>query len=496
MQKDIIINVSEYETRLAILEDSKLVELLVERPQKERMVGDIYKGIIKDVLPGMQAAFVDIGLERNAFLHVSDIVLLDDKKTKNRDRRIEDIAKKNQEILVQVTKEPMGTKGPRVTSELSIAGRYVVLVPGEEEAKVSRKIISRVEKKKLKSLASQLKPQGCGLIVRTVADGKTEKELKADVRNLFRLWERISKQAQRKKAPFLIHKEMSMISSIMRDLLTSEVNNVIVDSRKEYRNIISYLRSVAPNLRSKVKLYQDRTPLFDVYEIESEIDKMLSRRVWIKKGAYIVIDQTEAMVTIDVNTGRYVGKSDQEVTILKVNLEAAKEIARQIRLRDIGGLIIIDFIDMKSRENRRKLYDEFKRCMHNDRSRSSILPVDEFGLIEMTRERIRPSLTHTFSEPCPICDGVGRVVSVETLATRVERWFGRARLVSSVKRYQIVANPGLYVFLNENRSERIKRLNRQAKLNVDLVEDKLLPAGKYRIFSLDEKLDVTDLHSA
>ncbi|HEX9916734.1 MAG TPA: Rne/Rng family ribonuclease, partial [candidate division Zixibacteria bacterium] len=400
------------------------------------------------------------------------------------------------EILVQIIKEPMGTKGPRVTSELSIPGRYSVLVPEEEGVRVSRKISNRAEKKRLKGLASQLKPKDCCLIVRTVAEGKTERELRSDVKNLLRLWEKIKKEAQRKKAPYLLHKEMGITSSIMRDLLTPEITSVVVDSKREYHNILSYLRSIAPNLRSKVKLYQGKVPLFDFYKIESEIDKMLDRKVWIKKGSYIVIDQTEAMVTIDVNTGRYVGKSDQEATILKVNLEAAKEIARQIRLRDIGGLIVIDFIDMDSRENRKKLYEEFKKSMRSDRSKSSILPVDEFGLIEMTREKIRPSLMYAFSEPCPTCRGVGRILSVETLATKVERWFRRAKLASSVGRYQIVASPQLYVLFSREREDRIKNLRRELKLEIEIIEDRNLPVDKYRILSPDENLEVTGLYQA
>jgi ribonuclease G len=496
LQKDIIINVSEYETRLAILEDLKLVELLVERPEAERMVGDIYKGVVKDVLPGMQAAFVDMGIGKNAFLHVSDIGPAEGSRAGRKERKIEDVVKEGQEILVQVIKEPMGTKGPRVTSELSIPGRYSVLVPEEEGVRVSRKISNRAEKKRLKGLASQLQPKDCCLIVRTVAEGKTERELRSDVKNLLRLWEKIKKEAQKKKAPYLLHKEMGITSSIMRDLLTPEITNVVVDSKREYHNILSYLRSIAPGLRSKVKLYQAKVPLFDFYKIESEIDKMLDRKVWIKKGSYIVIDQTEAMVTIDVNTGRYVGKSDQEATILKVNLEAAKEIARQIRLRDIGGLIVIDFIDMDSRENRKKLHEEFKKSMRSDRSKSSILPVDEFGLVEMTREKIRPSLMYAFSELCPTCRGVGRILSVETLATKVERWFSRAKLASSVKRYQIVTSPQLYALFSKEKENRIKRLRRELKLEIEIIEDRNLPVDKYRIFSPDENLEVTDLYQA
>jgi len=314
MQKDIIINASEYETRLAILEDLKLVELLVERPEAERMVGDIYKGVVKAVLPGMQAAFLDLGLEKSAFLHFSDIgdskAKLDllyeaefleeeeeekekkKKKTKKLPQSIQEVLKEGQEILVQVTKEPIGNKGSRVTTQLSLAGRYVVLVPGEDHVGVSRKVYDWAEKKRLKRLAYEIKPDGFGCIIRTVAEGKQRKELKSDIKNLSRLWKSIIKQAEKKNPPVLLYKDIGLIYSIMRDILTGEVESVVVDSKKEYRKILSYLKSVAKSLRSKVKLYDGKVPIFDAYNIETEIEKMLDRKVWVKKGAYFVIDQT------------------------------------------------------------------------------------------------------------------------------------------------------------------------------------------------------------
>ncbi len=304
MQKDIIINVSDYETRLAILEDLKLVELLVERPEKERMVGDIYQGVVKAVLPGMQAAFLDIGLDKSAFLHFSDIgdfqsqldllyeaELLEEEEGQDRRKKtpqgIQEILKQGQEIFVQVTKEPIGTKGSRVTTQLSLAGRYVVLVPGEDHVGVSRKISNWGEKRRLKRLAYELLPDGFGCIIRTVAEGKDKKALKSDMKNLVRLWKKIKKQAEKKKTPALLHKDIGMVSSIMRDLLTPEVNSVIVDSKKEYKKILSYLKFIARSLRFKVKLYEGKVPIFDAYNIESEIEKMLERKVWIKKGAYL-----------------------------------------------------------------------------------------------------------------------------------------------------------------------------------------------------------------
>ncbi len=510
MQKDIIINASEYETRLAILEDLKLVELLVERPASERMVGDIYKGVVKTVLPGMQAAFIDIGLEKSAFLHFSDIKdskrqldllyeaeFLEEEEEKRKTKRlpesIQEILKEGEEILVQVTKEPIGTKGPRVTTQLSLAGRYVVLVPGEDHVGVSRKIYDWTEKKRLKRLAYETKPEGFGCIVRTVAEGKQKRELKSDIKHLSRLWKKIVKQAEKKDAPALLYKDIGLVYSVLRDILTPEIENVVVDSKKEYKKILSYLKTVAKPLRSKVKLYEGEVPIFDAYNIEPEIEKMLDRKVWVKKGAYFVIDQTEAMVTIDVNTGRYVGKTTQESTVLRTNLEAAREIARQIRLRDIGGLIIVDFIDMESAENRKKVFEEFKASFKNDRSKNSILPISEFGLIEMTRERIRPSILHTLSETCPCCGGIGRVISKETMAMKIDRWFKRAKVSATCKNYRLIVNPEVAKILGDGKDSRIRRLSRELKFDIELVQTEDIPMDEFKVVDVDHEKEITDL---
>ena len=509
MQKDIIINVSEYETRLAILEDSKLVELLVERPEAERMVGDIYKAVVNTVLPGMQAAFLDIGLEKSAFLHFSDIgdskaqldLLYEDdfleeeeiKKIPKQPQSIQEVLKEGQEILVQVTKEPMGNKGSRVTTDLSLPGRYVVLVPGEDHAGVSRKISDWSEKRRLKKLIYEIKPDGFGCIVRTVAEGKQKSELKSDIKSLYKLWKRIRKLADKKSAPILLHKNIGLISSTMRDILTPEVNNVVFDSKGDYKQILSYLKNVgAKGLRSKVKLYEGNVPIFDAYNIEPEIEKMLDRKVWVKKGAYFVVDQTEAMVTIDVNTGRFVGKTTQEATVLKTNLEAAREIARQIRLRDIGGLIIVDFIDMEFPENRKKVFEEFKSAFKNDRSKNSILPISDFGLIEMTRERIRPSILHTLSEICPRCGGIGRVVSRETVAMKIERWFKRAKVGAKCRNYKLLVNPGVALIFEHGKPNRIRKLSKELNLTIELVKDEDLPLDHFKAFDLEQKIEVTN----
>jgi len=513
MKKDILINSSEYETRVAILEDDRLVELYVERSQMERLVGNIYKGKIKTVLPGMQAAFIDIGNEKAAFLHASDIgeptgddrvadesEYEDDEEPtteivrKRRRAGIETVLKEGQDILVQVIKEPISTKGPRVATDVSIPGRYLVLVPDDDHIRVSKRISNWGEKRRLRKTIGPLRPEGFGLIARTEAEGKEEKDFQADVKRLLKLWARLKRRSELMKSPVLIHKESEMITSIIRDVFTDDVSRLLVDTRTDYRTIMAYVRQVMPHLKKRVELYKGSTPLFDQYKIEPEIDKMLDRKVWIKKGSYLVIDQTEAMVTIDVNTGRFVGKGDQESTIFRTNIEAAKEIARQIRLRDTAGLIVCDFIDMYSRENRRRLFEEFKNGFRNDRAKRAINPVNEFGLIEMTRERIRPSLIYTFSEPCPHCHGFGRILSRDTVATKIERWFLRAKADGKFNRYNLALNPLLADTMISNGANRINKIMKMFGFRINLVRDTTIPMQEFKVFDREENSDLTEIY--
>jgi ribonuclease G len=511
VKKEIVISSTEYDTRVAILEDGKLVELQVERPDTERMVGDIYKGVINTVLPGMQAAFVDIGMEKAAYLHSSDIAKesrgrydADEEEDeeapaeivrKSRRQGIEQVLKKGQEVLVQIIKEPIGTKGPRVASEISLPGRYLVMVPDDDHIRVSKRIADWGEKKRLRKMLAPLRPEGFGLIIRTEAEGKEERDFSGDIKRLEKLWVKLKRKADTLPAPSLIHKEAEMIVSMIRDILTDEVQRLVMDNVDDYKKVIAYARQVAPSFRDRISLYKGTTPLFDTYALEPEIDKMLARKVWIKKGAYIVIDQTEAMVTIDVNTGRFVGSRDQERTIFETNQLAAHEIARQIRLRDIGGLIVCDFIDMYSRENRRRLYEEFKNAFRHDRAKRAINPVTEFGLVEMTRERVRPSHMHQLSENCPVCAGLGRIPSKETLAAKIERWFVRAHAARKFAQYHLVISPDLANAMTEDSSNRIERIMRVYKFRINLVRDTTISPREFKIYNASDNKEITETYA-
>jgi ribonuclease G len=513
---EIIVNVTEYETRIGVVEQGKLVELLVERPEKERIVGNIYKGKVTAVLPGIQAAFVDIGMEKAGFLHFSDTSDYQGEKnllfdmdyideetldtprvmTRRRSSVISDFIKKGQELLVQVIKESIANKGPRLTTQISLPGRYVVMVPGGKHIGISKKLSDMAEKKRLRKLVNDLKPPHFGIIVRTVAEGKDQKDFQADMSLLTKLWVKMKKKVEETQAPALVHKELEITGGIIRDLLTPDIARVVIDNKKEYSQIIKYLRVLDPRLCSAVDLYKEPEPLFDKMGIESEIEKMLDRRVWLKGGANIVIDQTEALVTVDINTGRSSAKNKGEDAILRTNLEAAREIARQIRLRDIGGIIIIDFIDMADRQNRSRVYEEFKTALSRDRSENYISSISDLGLVEMTRERIRPSFMHTFSDSCPVCGGVGRVLSRESMAMKIERWFKRAALSGQSRHFQLIAHPDVSEILLAENPTRLRNLEKNIKLKIDLIVDTSLHPEQFKVIDMTTEVDITEKFKA
>ncbi|MBD3236719.1 MAG: Rne/Rng family ribonuclease [Candidatus Eisenbacteria bacterium] len=501
MFREIVINADPTESRIAVLEDAVLVEFLAERVDERRRVGDIYKGVVNKVLPGMQAAFVEIGLAKAAFLHASDMLSamldldsfdLEEGRRRGQSRSsIQEMLAKDQEILVQVIKEPIGTKGAKLSGRLSLPGRFLVLMPGLDRIGVSRKIGDREERMRLKRILRELRPRNAGLICRTASVGQSKRELVEDVKYLVELWGEIEKQAAKAEAPALIHRDMSLATGLMRDIFTSDVDRVVVDSKEVYKEILRYLKVVAPELKARVKLYTGEGPIFDEYGIESEIQKSFERKVWLRKGGYIVIESTEAMVTIDVNTGRFTGKRSQDDTILKTNLEAAKEIARQLRLRDLGGIIVIDFIDMEREDHRRAVQDAFRNALRGDRARTKMTSLSELGLIEMTRQRVREPLLHYFSEDCPACRGTGRILAPPAAAARVERSLQRVGAHSKQKEVQLRVHPKLAVYLFDERGHRLDRLERQYGLRVEILEDPRLRTDEIRILFPDQKRDVT-----
>ncbi|MFQ3586641.1 MAG: Rne/Rng family ribonuclease [Fimbriimonadaceae bacterium] len=424
---EIVVNVSNRETRIACLEDGELMEYRVER--EERVVGSIFKGIVQNVLPGMDAAFVDIGLERNAFLYVADIVPDDPgdlspaslKRSELRRRKIADLLKPGQQLMVQVTKGPRGTKGARVTTRIALPGRYVVVMPEANHVGVSRKIEDRAERERLRKIGDKIVPEGFGLIMRTECEGRTEAELRQDTLFLVQLWQQVLANAKRQRAPACVHRDQTLLYRTIRDMFGDEIEQMIIDDPEEYEKVHLVAGVVAPSMRSKIHLYDKDTPVFDAFGIESDLERLLQHKVWLKSGAYLVVDEMEALTAIDINTGKQVGSTSLSDTILRANLEAADEVCRQLRLRDMGGIIVIDFIDMESEEDRKKVLEHFKARLARDRARTRVGRISSLGLVEITRKRTGESVTEAITEECPMCEGRGRIYSKETVSIWIER---------------------------------------------------------------------------
>ena len=444
MGNEILINVNSGETRVALLENGVLVEMYLERSSDQGISGNIYKGRVVRVLPGMQASFVDIGLDKAAFLYVTDVHQdFDDLELMMRSReedangvgtsededildlntpfQIEDLLHEGQEVLVQVSKEPLGSKGARITSHISLPGRHLVLMPMVDQVGVSRRIESETERRRLREILQRIKSPGCGFIVRTASEGKGEAELRQDMDFLLKMWNNVQKRKATSPVPSLLHKDLDITLRAIRDLFTQDVERAVIDSEEEYRKILDFCETFMPQLKSSIEFYDKEEPLFDFFGIEMEISRALGRRVWLKSGGYIVIEMTEALTVIDVNTGRYVGKRNLEDTILKTNLEAVREIAYQLRLRNIGGIIIIDFIDMEKESSREKVFQALTDALKKDKSKTNILKISELGLVEMTRKRTRESLGRILSERCFYCEGRGFLKSRSTICQEILR---------------------------------------------------------------------------
>ena len=510
-----MINITSLEIRVAFLEDGELAEVLVEREHTRRTVGDIYLGRVNAILPGIQAAFVDIGYEKAGFLHANDLSgSLDSLKDfdivesprrgggngrrggRGREREkpqvppIEKVLTKGQEVLVQVTKEAIGTKGPRLTTQVSIPGRFVVYMPNFNYLGVSRKIESRQERARLKSLISRRKPDNAAIIARTACVGVEGKHIGSDIDYLHKMWQNINDEAEKAEAPALISEEVGLLIAMVRDVMTDDVDRILIDSDREYKKLVRYLKQFSPHLASRVKLYKEKTPIFDRYNIEREIEKTLDRKVWLKKGGYITIDPTEALVAIDINTGRFVGKRDQEETIFETNMLAAREIPRQLRLRDIGGIIVIDFIDMEKEQHRRKVLAELRHHLRRDRSRAKAFAVSELGLVEVSRKRVRPSLLTFFSDECPYCKGTGGVLSFDSLANKIEQWIRRVGSKTREKRIQVRVNSSLALHLEEERRQIFDAMERQYHIKIEIQDDPRLHREDFKVVSLSSFRDL------
>ncbi|MCL5981582.1 MAG: Rne/Rng family ribonuclease [Firmicutes bacterium] len=424
MPKKIIINCDNRQTRVAVLEEGRPVEIYLERPVHLRVVGNIYKGVVANVLPGMQAAFVDIGLERNAFLYVDEAVVPAAGEiagdTSRRAKAIERLLRPGEEIMVQVVKEPFGNKGARLTRQITIPGRHLVLMPTAEYGGVSRRIENTAERERLKQIMATLRPEGMGLIARTVGEGMDEEAFRQDLQFLLSLWEGIQSRFQQKQAPQRLYQDLDLIYRIIRDLFSEQIEQLLVDTRYEYEKILEALEYVDPSLKTSVSLYSGREPIFDAFGVDAEIERALSRIVWLDCGGNLVFDHTEALTVIDVNTGKYIGRTSLADTILKTNLEAAAEIMRQIRLRDIGGIIIIDFIDMEKEEHRRLILEKMAKELKDDRTKAHILGLTGLGLVEMTRKKARQGLGAVLQQPCPYCEGRGKVLSGDVVSAKIE----------------------------------------------------------------------------
>ncbi len=497
MKRQILINAAPHETRVVIMEDNVLVELMLDRPDAQRTVGDIYLGRVEGVLPGIQAAFVNIGTDKAAFLHVSDLADEDpeaseEEKGVRRYPPIQTLIKKGEELLVQVTKEAIGTKGPRVTAQVSLPGRYLVYMPRSEHIGVSRKIEDRDERTRLRRLMRDiLPPEGGGVIVRTVGEDAKRKPLDREIKGLMKTWKRIETRVAESQAPALVHQEAHLAAGIIRDLFSEKVDSLTVDSREIFNEVRAYLEAVDPDLMRRVSHYDGTVPLFDKYEIEDEIHRSFERRVELPSGGHVVIEPTEGLVAIDVNTGRYTGKKDPEKTILRTNLDAAREIARQLRLRDIGGIIVVDFIDMEDKANRDKVMQELRMHLSRDRARTKAFQISELGLVEMTRQRVRPSIYHTVTRPCPYCDGAGRIVAPATVVRRVERAVRRVAAAKDERRLVIRLHPEVALHILEEEPNLLRRLESEYKVDIEVRDDPLMRADEFRILAGPADVDVT-----
>lgn len=497
MPTEIIINSATEETRVAVLENKEVVELYIDRRRESGIAGNTYKGKVVKILPGIQSAFVDIGLEKAAFLYVSDAGadaeeyarMIEEEGLEGRtefktQHSIEDILQEGQEIMVQVSKEPIGTKGARITSYISLPGRYLVLMPTVEHIGISRRIKDGKERARLKEIVQTIRKPGMGYIIRTASDEVDQESLTADAEFLELLWENIQRKREGISAPALLYSELDLTFRTVRDLFTSKVDRLVIDSRSEYERIREFVRLYLPGMLPRVELHEGDEPIFEAYDIEAEINRALDKKVWLKSGGYIVIDHAEALTVIDVNTGKYVGKRDPEETITQTNLEAVKEVAYQLRLRNIGGIIIIDFIDMEKEKNREKVFNAMQEAFAKDRARTNIIRMSELGLIEMSRKRTKENLMRTLSEPCNYCGGRGYTKSVTTIGYELFRKIRKLSRITKDKKILVTVHPSVANFIFDEERQVIEELEKEYQKRIVIKGDIGIHVEEYDILTL------------
>jgi ribonuclease G len=505
MTTEILINSRRYEVRIALVENGNLTEFHLQRPTEKGLMGNVYRGRIVRVLPGMQAAFVDIGLERTGFLYVDDVLVNPTEETQiqatpplsngtnpadstphhfsrpNNVANIEDLISEGQEVLVQVSKDPMGTKGARLTCQITLPGRNLVFIPQTDHVGISRKIVDEQTRGGLRELIEKLRPKDVGFIVRTVAEHAPEDDVEADMEFLLLLWDEIQDRAKSSQIPSLVYEDLDITLRSVRDLFTSDVDYLIIDNEDSYDTLMQFVNTFTPHLKNKISLYRGDLPLFEAYGIDVEISKALEKKVWLRSGGYIIIENTEALTVIDVNTGRFVGKDDLNETIFKTNMEAAKEIAYQLRLRNIGGIIIIDFIDMEDEQHREELFNTFKEAVRKDKSRINILKLSEFGLVQMTRKRHSENLNQMMCEPCHYCGGEGVLKSRRTICYEIFRKISRNSARSGGNAVTVRVHPRIADMLLKEEEPTKNQLENDTAKRLIIAPAKDLHIEKYEI---------------
>ncbi len=488
MAKTLLINARSYETRVALVEGRQCLEVSVERLKEGPLAGNIYLGRVARVLPGMQAAFVDIGMAKAAFLYVGDVAAeaeLGEIPATPGEQRVEELLHEGQEIMVQVAKEPLGNKGARLTTHITLPGRNLVFMPTFDHVGISRRIEDEAERTRLRSLLDQMRPPGMGFIARTVSEGASAEKLKAEMDFLLSVWDSINQRRRRAGVPEILHQDLSVSLRAVRDLFTREIDRLVIDCPAEHREVTEFVSAFMPRLADSVELYQGEEPIFDAYGVEAEIARALERKIWLKSGGYVVIEKTEALTAIDVNTGRYVGGYDLEETILKTNLEAVKEIAYQLRLRDIGGLIVIDFIDMESEANQARVVEALKEALSEDRSKTNVLGMSQLGLVEMTRKRVRESLGETLKGPCFYCRGRGRIKDPTTVCYDMFRDLERRFKKGGVTAVSARVHPRVAEVLLQEERYPLEELEDKLGLRIQVVADSSLHAEHFQLLAED-----------